>query len=83
MLSYRDNPIDKMDILLKHDIPILLVCGDSDTTVPYEENGMILKDYYENNNGVIITFLKKDCGHHPHGPEDHEPVIKFIQENYK
>lgn len=80
MLSYRDNPIDKMDILLKHDIPILLVCGDSDTTVPYEENGMILKDYYEKNDGVIVTFLKKDCGHHPHGLENPKVACDIIEE---
>ena len=69
-----------MDILLEHDIPILLVCGDSDITVPYEENGMILKDYYEKNDGVIITFLKKDCGHHPHGLEDFRRACDIIEE---
>ncbi len=83
MLSYRDHPIDKMDILLKHDIPILLVCGDSDETVPYEENGMVLKNYYENNNGVIVTILKKDCGHHPHGLEDAKVSADIIEEFVK
>lgn len=70
MLSYRDNPIDKMDILLKHDIPILLVAGDSDITVPFEENGMLLDEYYRTNGGRITTFIKKGCGHHPHGLEN-------------
>lgn len=80
MLSYRDHPIDKMDILLNHDIPILLVCGDSDETVPYVENGMILKDYYEKHGGKIKAFLKKDCGHHPHGLEDFKLACDVIEE---
>ena len=80
MLSYRDHPIDKMDILLKYDIPVLLVCGDSDTTVPYTENGMVLKDYYERNGGKIKAFLKKDCGHHPHGLEDFKLAVDIIEE---
>lgn len=70
MLSYRDHPIDKMDVLLKNKIPVLLVCGDSDFTVPYEENGMLLKNYYEENGGEITFFLKEGCGHHPHGLEN-------------
>ena len=81
MLSYRDHPIDKMDILLKHGLPILLICGDTDETVPYEENGKILKDFYEENGGVIYTLLKKDCGHHPHGhpsPKDAATIIESL-----
>ena len=79
MLSYRDHPIDKMDILLNHDIPILLICGDSDTTVPYEENGKILKDYYERNGGKIYSLLKKNCGHHPHGHNDPKIAVDVIE----
>jgi pimeloyl-ACP methyl ester carboxylesterase len=69
-----------MDILLKHDIPILLVCGDSDETVPYEENGKVLKDYCESHGGKIKTFLKKDCGHHPHGLENYKLAVDIIEE---
>ena len=36
---YRDHPIDKMPLLLKNDIPIMLVYGGSDDVVPYHENG--------------------------------------------
>ena len=80
MLAYRDHPIDKMDILLKHDIPVLLVCGDSDTTVPYTENGMVLKEYYESHGGKIKEFLKKGCGHHPHGLENYKLAADMIEE---
>ena len=83
MLSYRDHPIDKMDILLKNKIPVLLVCGDSDLTVPYEENGMILKNYYEEKGGEITFFLKEGCGHHPHGLEDFKLSADVIEKYCK
>ena len=87
MLSYRDNPIDKMDVLLKNDIPIVMVAGGSDIIVPYEENGEILENFYTRNGGRIKVFIKSECGHHPHGLEDYERVVdqieKFSEENAK
>ena len=79
MLSYRDHPIDKMHILLENDIPIVLVAGDSDVVVPYEENGMLLENYYKNNGGRITVHLKNGCGHHPHGLEDYKTVVNEIE----
>ena len=79
MLSYREHPIDKMQILLENDIPIVLVAGDSDTVVPYEENGALLVNYYEKHSGRIILHLKKDCGHHPHGLVDFCTIVDEIE----
>ena len=81
MLSYREHPIDKMHILLENDIPIVLVAGDSDIVVPYEENGELLEKYYKKNGGKIKVHIKKDCGHHPHGLEDFATAVDEI-ENY-
>ena len=67
LLSYREHPIDKMHVLLGHDIPIVMVSGDADTVVPYHENGAILEDYYRRNGGRIRVWLKPGCDHHPHG----------------
>ena len=67
LLSYRENPIDKMHVLLGHDIPILMVSGDADTVVPYHENGAILEDYYRRHGGRIRVWIKPGCDHHPHG----------------
>ena len=79
ILSYRENPIDKMDILLENDIPIVLVAGDSDKVVPYEENGAILAEYYKKKCGRIAVHLKKGCDHHPHGLEDYDTVVNEIE----
>ena len=76
---YRENPIDKMPILLKNKLPIIMVYGDSDTVVPYCENGAILEKYYRENGGIIETYGKENCGHHPHGLEDNTPIIEFVE----
>lgn len=75
MLSYRNHPIDKMDILLKNDIPVVLVVGDSDPVVPYVENGAILEKYYKENGGRIRVWVKPGCAHHPHGLTDEEGLV--------
>lgn len=75
MLSYREHPIDKMHILLGRDIPIVMVSGDADTVVPYEENGAILEDYYRRHGGRIRVWLKPGGDHHPHGLTDKESEV--------
>ena len=79
LISYREHPIDKMDILLKNNIPIIMVYGDCDDVVPYCENGAILEKFYRENGGVIQTIGKENCGHHPHGLEDTSPIIQFVE----
>lgn len=79
MLSYREHPIDKMHILLEKDIPIVLVAGDSDIVVPYEENGELLEKFYKKNGGKICVHIKNNCGHHPHGLEDCRTAVDEIE----
>ena len=68
-----------MHLLLKNNIPIILVYGDSDVIVPYNENGAILEKYYRENGGKIVAIGKPGCGHHPHGLEDNTPIIEFVE----
>ncbi|MBQ3235306.1 MAG: hypothetical protein IJA97_04000 [Clostridia bacterium] len=79
MLSYRDNPIDTMDVLLKNDIPVVLVAGGSDVIVPYEENGAIFEKFYKENGGRIKVYIKPECNHHPHGLEDYKKVVDDVE----
>ena len=81
LLSYRNHPLDHIPNLVKNNIPVILVCGDSDSIVPYEENGKLINDKYTENGCIIKTIIKKGCDHHPHGLDDNTPVIDFI-ENY-
>ena len=79
LICYREHPIDKMHILLENKIPVILVYGEEDDTVPYVENGAHLERYYRENGGTIVTIGKPGCGHHPHGLEDTTPIIEFVE----
>lgn len=83
LISYREHPIDKMHLLLENNIPIFIVYGDSDTVVPYCENGAILESFYRENGGTIIAIGKEGCGHHPHGLKDNTPIIEFVEKYSK
>ncbi len=79
LLSYREHPIDVMHKLLEAKKPIILVYGDSDDIVPYEENGKLLEKYYISRGGSIKVIAKPGVGHHPHGLEDVAPIVDFIK----
>lgn len=82
MLNFRNHPIDQKEKLLKSGVPILLVSGDSDTIVPFCENGQLLYDYFKANGGNIELIIKKGGDHHPHGLPDNTPVVEFIEKYY-
>lgn len=46
--NFKGNPIDNLKPLAKAKIPIIAVAGDSDKTVPYDENLEILAARYKN-----------------------------------
>lgn len=79
LINYREHPVDKMHLLLENNIPIIMVYGDSDDIVPYDENGAFLEKYYRENNGTLVVIGKENCGHHPHGLEDSTPIIEFVE----
>ena len=80
MINYRNQPIDQVDKLIEAEIPVCLICGDSDNTVPYLENGFVLANKYNSSNVPFLEILKEGCGHHPHGLDDNKPLIQFISE---
>ena len=79
LLCYREMPMDKLPALIENKIPAIMVAGDSDSVVPYVENGILLEKAYKENNVPIEVYIKPGCDHHPHGLEDTTPVIEFIK----
>ena len=55
------------------------VIGDSDTVVPYPENGYVLEKAYRAADIPLAVYGKEGCEHHPHGLEDPTPILDFIQ----
>lgn len=78
LISYRDMPMDKLPQLMNQRIPVVMVAGDADGIVPYEENGSLLQQAYESAGIDFKLFIKPGCGHHPHGLEDCRAVVDFI-----
>ena len=76
--DYRQNPIDNIDELLTHNIPMLVVAGGADEVVPFAENSKILIDYAAEHGYKISSIVKPECKHHPHSLEDVTPIIDFI-----
>ena len=81
MLAYRDHPLDKIPTLAKHNIPVILVAGDSDKVVPFEENGALIEAYYRREGCPIEVYIKPGCDHHPHGLDDPSIVADFIDKH--
>ena len=82
MINYRNHPIDHVDKLIAEEIPICLICGDSDIVVPYLVNGFVLANKYNSSNVSFLEIIKEGCGHHPHGLEDNKALIEFISKHY-
>ncbi len=83
MLSFRHHPLDYLPQLVENKIPTIMVVGDSDTVVPYEENGLLLKEAYEKAGNILETYIVPGKDHHPHCMEDNTPIIHFIEKYSK
>lgn len=59
-------------------VDILLVSGDADRDVPFEENGAVLEQSYCAEGGKVHTILKPGGDHHPHGLPDPGPIVEFV-----
>ncbi len=78
LLNYRESPIYKLDSLAGKRIPMILVAGDSDMDVPFDENGILLQRLYEKHGIEHEVYVKPGCEHHPHGMDDPTPIVNFI-----
>lgn len=82
-LAYKGNPVDSLEPLAKHKVPLLHVFGDADDVVPWDENTGIIESRYKALGGSITLIRKPGIGHHPHGLDDSTPIIEFIAKNAK
>lgn len=57
------NPVDNLQGLLSHKVPMFIVHGDSDVVVPYADNTGLLKDRYAAGGGPITVKVIPGEGH--------------------
>ena len=81
LICYREMPMDKIPTLIENKIPVALVAGGSDMVVPFHENGILLKQAYEQAGLPLAFAIKPECAHHPHGLEDPAEMVVFILEH--
>ncbi len=81
IFTFNAHPYNKIDKLIENKIKIYMAYGDSDKTVPYEENGIALERAYAANGLSSLLFIDKKIGvdHHPHGPSDIEFAINYFE----
>jgi pimeloyl-ACP methyl ester carboxylesterase len=78
LVAFRGNPLDRVVAVAKGGVPVIAVCGDADTTVPFAENTGILEKRFRELGGVIEVILKPGVGHHPHSLTDPTPIVEFL-----
>jgi pimeloyl-ACP methyl ester carboxylesterase len=82
---YADNPgiytedIPKIADLIKHDVPLLNVCGTLDFVL--EKNTKLIENIYHQGGGRISIMIKEGMGHHPHSLLDPKPIADFIEQH--
>jgi pimeloyl-ACP methyl ester carboxylesterase len=81
--QFRGNPINRIVPVANGKIPIIAVCGDADTTVPYAENTGVLEKKYRELGGTIEVILKPGGEHHPHSLKDPTKIVDFLIKNAK
>lgn len=82
LVAFRGSPIDNMAPLLAHRIPVIMLYGNADDVVIYAENGKVLEDYYRAGGGTIRVICKSMCNHHPHGLDNPQPIIDFVESHH-
>ncbi len=77
---YNDQPLHRLPILAEHRLPVGLVFGTSDEVVPAVENAEILREYYGQAGAPIRFWRRPSYGHHPHGLDNPEELLAYIEE---
>jgi pimeloyl-ACP methyl ester carboxylesterase len=76
--GFRGNPVDRIAAVARGGVPIIVVAGDADTTVPVSENTAVLEKRYRELGATIEVILKPGVGHHPHSLADPAPIVDFL-----
>lgn len=76
--AYAGNPVDSLAPLAAAHVPLLLVFGDADDVVPWDENSGVIAERYPKLGGSVELIRKPGVGHHPHGLEDSRPIVEFL-----
>lgn len=81
LMGFTEHPMNAIDTIMAHKIPVLLVWGAEDSTVVYNEHGRIMEDAYEGSDLLTVVCVK-NRGHHPHGRiGSNADLVQYILEH--
>ncbi len=80
-VTFKGNPLDRLEPIAKARIPILSICGAADSVVPMAENTALLESRYKALGGLIEVIAKPGVDHHPHSLKDPQPIVDFLLKN--
>ena len=82
LYAFDNHPMAKIPVLQRHMIPVLLVYGNEDMTVPIDEHAKIMEMEYEKCPGLLTVMVRNLQGHHPHGfPMNPAPIVEYIEKH--
>lgn len=77
---FNGHPIENLEEYFALGLPTLVVAGDSDELVPFEDNAGRMIDFCRQRGIALTSYVKPGCGHHPHSLEDDvTPIIDFVE----
>jgi pimeloyl-ACP methyl ester carboxylesterase len=82
-IASKSNPVDRLKRLADAKVPILLVYGDKDRSVPHLENSEVVYDRYKALGGPVERVVKPGADHHPHGLTDPQPIVEFFERAWR
>ena len=75
-LKNPEMPVNKAEIVARAGIPVLLLYGGQDQTVPPETSAELFATRFRAAGGDIKVCKRALFGHHPHGVEESDGAIK-------
>jgi pimeloyl-ACP methyl ester carboxylesterase len=82
-IDSRLNPVGRLESPARAKLPILLVYGDSDRTVPHRENSEVVYERYRALGGPVERIVKPGADHHPLGLPDPRPIVEFFERAWR
>lgn len=81
--QYQDHPLNRAEELATLKIPVMIVYGDSDRVVPWNENTLPFYNRFRAAGGEICLIGKRNCDHHPHSLGDPTPIVSFVWDHFQ
>ena len=77
----KEMPLNMAETLAAYKVPLLLVYGDNDETVPSQFNSEPFAERFKAAGGKIDVRRENGRGHHPHGfpPERINEIVDFFE----